>query len=114
MGNVLTLLKKHIMITIQISDTYRERFDKLLNLYHGNHDDLIQAMLEFKVNDLKKGIQNIKTDLTYFENKYQKDTVTFYREFAKGNHTDENDDFLIWSGEYETYREFEKELLEIS
>lgn len=102
------------MITIQISDNYREKFDKLLSLYQGNHDDLIQAMLVFKVNDLKKGIQNIKTDLAYFENKYQKDSVTFYGEFSKGKHTDENDDFLIWSGEYETYREFEKELQEIS
>ncbi len=102
------------MITFNISDNYRDKFDKLLNLYQGNHEDLILAMLEFKVNDLKKGIQNIKTDLAYFENKYRKDSLTFYGEFSKGKLTDENDDFLIWSGEYETYQEFEKELQELS
>ena len=64
-------------------------------LYNGNHDDLVSAMLEFKINDLKKGIQNIETDLIQFEKKYELDTITFYRDFAAGKKTDENDQIFL-------------------
>ncbi len=67
-------------------------------------------MLEFKINDLKKGIKNIKTDIRYFEKKYGIATADFYNDFQAGKITDENDDFLQWAGEYETLMEFDHEL----
>jgi hypothetical protein len=101
------------MIEINISDQYREKFNKLLNLYKGNQDEMVSAILTFKINDLKKGIRNIETDLARFEAKYQMDTSSFYNDFNNGMMTDENDDFLVWSGEYETLQEFRKELKSI-
>jgi hypothetical protein len=71
---------------------------------------MVSAILTFKINDLKKGIRNIETDLIRFERKYKMGTSRFYSDFTKGVLSDENDDFLIWSGEYEVLQDYRKEL----
>ncbi len=97
-------------LTININESSKERFSRLLNLYQGNHEELISAMLEFKINELKKGIRNIHADIRVFEKKYQMKTSEFYSDFKAGKISDEHDDFLIWAGEYETLLEFNHEL----
>lgn len=97
-------------LTLNINEPSKERFSRLLNLYRGNPEKLISAMLEFKINDLKKGIKNIKADIRFFEKKYGMDTTEFYSDFKAGKITDENDDFLQWAGEYEALLEFDNEL----
>lgn len=97
-------------MTINISDNVRDKFNKLLNLYSGNPDNLVTAMIDFKIKDLKSGIQNIEFDLTQFERKYGIDSSTFYEKFSNGLISDENDDFIQWSGEYEVLQDFRNEL----
>jgi Mg2+ and Co2+ transporter CorA len=98
------------MITIDISEQYRKKFNKLLALYQGRHDELVSAIITYKINDLKKGINNIEVDLEQFESKYKMDTSDFYENFAAGKMGDENDDFLVWSGEYEVLQEYKNDL----
>ncbi len=90
------------MIAINISDKQKEKFDKLLRLYHGRHDELIEAMLTFKRQDLKKGIRNLERELKFYEEKYGISSVDFIADFSSGKYGDDNDDFIIWSGIYET------------
>nr|NQU91896.1 hypothetical protein [Bacteroidota bacterium] len=102
------------MITINISEQYREQFSKLLNLYNGNHDDLVSAIIAYKTNDLNRGIRNIEIDIARFEAKYKKDTTSFYNDFIAGKYADDNDDFIVWSGEYEVLQEYRVELEKLS
>ncbi len=55
------------MITLEIQDNNKNKIKQLLKLYKGKHDDLVSAMLHFKINDLKKGIRNIELDLHHTE-----------------------------------------------
>ena len=71
-------------------------------------------MLHFKINDLKKGIRNIELDLRHFEKKYETDSQQFFNDFIAGNISDNNDDFIQWSGEYEILLDFKRELELIS
>lgn len=102
------------MITLEIQNNNKNRVKQLLKLYKGKHDDLVSAMLQFKINDLKKGIRNIELDLRHFEEKYETDSQQFYDDFIAGNKSDTNDDFIQWSGEYETLLDFKRELELIS
>lgn len=77
------------MIEINISEKSREKFNKLLNLYKGKQDEMVSAIFTFKINDLKKGIRNIETDLIRFERKYKMSTSRFYSDFIKGVLSDE-------------------------
>jgi len=97
-------------MTINISDKVTDKFNKLLSLYSGNPDNLVNAMIDFKIQDLKSGIQNIEFDLTQFERKYEIDSPAFYKKFTNGLISDENDDFIQWSGEYEVLQDFKNEL----
>lgn len=98
------------MITINVSEQNQDKFNKLLGLYKGNSDNLVSAVIAYKVNDLRKGIRNIEVDLANFESRYAMSTQEFYEEFASGKIGDDNDDFLAWSGEYEVLQEFKNDL----
>lgn len=102
------------MITLEIQEQNKNKLEQLLKLYDGKHDELVSAMLQFKINELKKGIRNIELDLRYFERKYKTESQTFYDEFIAGTISDENDDYISWSGEYETWLDFKRELELIS
>lgn len=97
----------------KVNEKHQEKYDKLLKLFNGNKDQLVTAMINFKINDLKKCIRNIEIDLNHFEFKYQTTSSAFYKEFLEGKKTDENDDYLIWSGEYETIIKYQNELEEL-
>ena len=75
---------------------------------------LLLLMLHFKINDLKKGIRNIELDLRHFEKKYETDSQQFFNDFIAGNISDNNDDFIQWSVEYEILLDFKRELELIS
>jgi len=98
------------MITINVSEQYQDKFNKLLGLYKGNPDELVSAVIAYKINDLRKGIRNIEVDLANFESRYAMSTHKFYEEFAAGKIGDDNNDFLAWSGEYEVLQEFKNDL----
>ncbi len=102
------------MININVNSTIEGKFNKLLRLYNENYDDLINGMVEYKKNELKKGIRNIENDFRYYEKKYALLTEDFYNKFINGDFKEHNNDYLIWSGEYEVWKEFKDELKQIS
>ncbi|MCD4790537.1 MAG: hypothetical protein K8R37_11095 [Bacteroidales bacterium] len=102
------------MITVNINNITEGRFQKLLSLYNGNYEELINGMIEYKINELKRGIRNIENDFIYYEKKYNISTRSFYEKFSQGEYTKHNNDFFKWSGEYEVWQEFNHELKQIS
>ena len=102
------------MININVNSNIEGNFNKLLRLYNGNYEDLINGMVEYKRNELKKGLRNIENDFRYYEKKYSLLTEDFYNKFMKGDFKEHNDDYLKWSGEYEAWIEFKDELEQIS
>jgi len=87
--------------------------DKLLEKHNNDYKSLIDSLYDFHINQLKRGIQNIKIDLAYFENKFGITTEKFYERFRAGDYADEKNDYLEWSGEYEILLDYEKELKEL-
>ena len=102
------------MITVNLSSKTENKFQRLLGLYKGNHDDLINGLLVYKTQELKRGIGNIEIDFAFYEKKYGISTQEFYKKFMSGKIIDHNDDYFKWSGEYEVWQEFNKELKQLS
>ena len=102
------------MITVNLSNNTEDRFQKLLGLYNGDFNSLFNSILDYKIRELKRGIQNIEIDFSFYEKKYGISTQVFYEKFSKGEFHEHNDDYFKWSGEYEIWQEFNSELKKIS
>ena len=98
---------------ISLDNITEKRFNKFLRLYQGNFNRFINEFIDFRIKELKKGIRNIELDFAKYEKEYGISTVEFYRKFSTGKYDDENNDFLIWSGEYEAYNDFRSELKQL-
>ena len=100
------------MLTLNLDNQAEIQFNKLLKYSGMDFSKLINSMLTYRINELKKGIQNIKNDLVKYENKYNMKSPVFYKSYLKGDFEEDSDsnDFMIWSGEYEVYTEFKEEL----
>jgi hypothetical protein len=103
------------MLTLEIDVESENRFRKLLNIYGSNYTKLINSMFDYRINELKKGIRNIELDFLIYEKKYKMKSSDFYVDYEKGVFGIEshNNDFMIWSGEYESYLEFQNELKQL-
>ncbi len=101
------------MLTSNLDKQSKKKLDKLLEKHNNDYKSLIDSLYDFHINQLKRGIQNIKIDLAYFENKFGITTEKFYKHFRAGDYADENNDYLEWSGEYEILLDYEKELKEL-
>ena len=102
-------------ITLSLDEQTQNRFNKLLNFYGDNYSMIINAMIDYRINELKKGIRNIELDILVYEKKYEMKSSIFYKKYQQA-HFEENsheNDFMIWSGIYETYQEFKNELKQI-
>lgn len=100
------------MLTLDLDKKTENRFTKLLNVYGHNYNNLINSMVDYRINELKKGIKNIELDCLAFERKYAMTSSDFYSKYQKGEFAERshNRDFMIWSGEYESYLELQNEL----
>ena len=100
------------MLTLNLDNQTEIQFNKLLKYSSMDFSKLINSMLAYRINELKKGIQNIRNDLVKYENKYNMKSNVFYKSYLKGNFAEDShtNDFMIWSGEYEVYTEFQEEL----
>ncbi len=87
---------------------------KLRTILTYTHDEEMFArnIISYQINELQKGILNLRLDLKQFEEKYQMSTDEFYRQFQKGISGD-SEDFIVWSGIYEMFRENERRLQEL-
>ena len=100
------------MLTLNLDNKTEKQFNKLLENSGMNFSDLISSMINYRISEIKKGMRNIEFDFANYEQKYKIETENFYNSYSKGDYGDESDatDYMIWSGEYEAYTEFQNEL----
>ncbi len=96
------------MITLQHQT--EQRLMSYVSNFGGNYDKMITNILSYRISQLQKSVKSIKIDLRYFEQKYEMQTPIFYEKFETGKLGDENNDYYQWSGEYETFLDYQKEL----
>jgi hypothetical protein len=103
------------MLTLDLDLLTESRFRKLLNIHGSNHIKLINSIFDYRINELKKGISNIESEFLNYEHKYKIKSSDFYNNYRNGVYGEEshNNDFMIWSGEYECYIEFQNELKQL-
>lgn len=103
------------MLTIELDVQTEMRFTKLLNIHGSNYTKLINSMFDYRINELKKGMRNIELDFSKYEQKYKIKSSDFYSKYENGifGEDSHNNDFMIWSGEYESYIEFQNELKQL-
>ncbi|NOX47591.1 MAG: hypothetical protein GXO89_11510 [Chlorobi bacterium] len=71
---------------------------------------MFNDILTYRSMQLNKAIKAMKLDFAYFEKKYAMTSEKFYQLFESGKLGDENNDFFQWSGEYETFKDYQKEI----
>lgn len=100
------------MLTLNLDNQTEKQFYKLLNYSGMDFSKLISSMINYRIDELNKGIRNIELDFINYENKYKIKTKDFYKSYINGDLGDESEsnDFMIWSGEYEVYSDFQAEL----
>lgn len=107
-------LKENAMeLTFSLNNNTKERFTRFVKLYEGNLNRFVNELIDFRISELKKGIRNIEIDFLKYEKKYNLSSNKFYEKYLKGEYDDENNDFIIWSGEYEAYNDFQNELKQL-
>ena len=100
------------MLTLNLDNQTEKQFNKLLENSGMDFSTLINSMINYRIDELNKGIRNIELDFINYEHKYRIKTKDFYKNYVKGIYGDESEsnDFMVWSGEYEAYTEFQDEL----
>ena len=101
------------MIQVNLNKEIETKFNRLLEHYQGDYNNMFNDVIEYYVQELKKGMKNIELDLLYFENRYSLTTEKFYKKFQKGELGDENNDYIQWCGEYEIWLDHKKDFAEL-
>lgn len=100
------------MIRLELNNKSEKLFKKLLKKHNNDENSLINSIFNYHKDQLKKGVKNLKIDMSYFESKYEMTSEEFYQDFVQGKFADENNDFMQWSGEYEILLNYLDELKE--
>ncbi|MBF0468441.1 MAG: hypothetical protein HQK61_06095 [Desulfamplus sp.] len=80
--------------------------------YTQDEESFAQNIISYQIAELQKGILNLELDLKEFEEKYKISSEEFYQDFLRGAAGD-SEDFIIWSGIYEMFRENNARLMEL-
>jgi hypothetical protein len=100
-----------VSIKLELQPQTEERLRKILAQYQ-DQETFAQNIIAFQMTELKRAILNLRLDLQQFEEKYQLGTDQFYERFQKGL-VDDSDEFQLWAGVYEMYRENRRKLEEL-
>jgi len=100
------------MITLNLDYNTEKKFNQLLSVMGMKYDTLINSFHNYKIQELKKGINELRRELQNYEIKYKTSSEVFYKKYTNGSYEDESDhtDFMIWAGEYESFLEFTEQL----
>jgi len=86
-----------------------KKLEKYISIY--GDDRLIASSLskivDFKIQQNEKLLQDLRNDLIFFEKKYDKKSAEFYHSFKKGELGDEMD-FVEWSSLYDMYQRIDE------
>ena len=96
------------MIQLNLPNRIEERLKEVMSLYNDDNE-FFNAIIDFQLNELKRGIVNIEQDLKQYENKYSITSDDFYKKFTNGKYGDDKD-YMIWAGIYEMYVRDKKKL----
>jgi hypothetical protein len=98
-------------LKLDIDQDTEQKIKKILE-YSQNEETFVQNIIDHQINELQKGITNLRIDLKEFEKNYKMSTEEFYQKFEQGISGD-SEDFIIWSGIYEMLQENEIKLKEL-
>ena len=98
------------MLNITLQKTTELKLNNYVSVYRGNYDKMFNEILSYRAMQLQKAIKIMKLDFVNFEKKYSMTSKKFYNLFENGKLGDENNDFYQWSGEYETYKDYQNEI----
>lgn len=98
-------------LQLHIQPQTEKKLKKILT-YAQDEEMFAQNIIVYQIKELQKGILNLRLDLREFEEKYQMSSDEFYKEFSQGI-SEDNEDFIVWSGIYEMLRENEMKLWEL-
>ena len=98
------------MLNITIQKNTEQKLNNYVSVFSGNYDKMFNEILSYRAMQLQKAIKIMKLDFANFEKKYSMTSEKFYNLFESGNLGDENNDFYQWSGEYETYKDYQNEI----
>lgn len=87
------------MLNFNLSPATEKRLRKILAV-HSDVDAFFKNAIDYQINELKKELLNISSDLKKFEVKYGLKSKDFYSDFQAGKRADDEDD-MIWVGIYE-------------
>lgn len=95
-------------LQLNLQEKTANRFLKILNLYT-DQEKFAQNIIDYQVQELKRGIFNLELDMKTFEKEYQLSSGEFYDKFSNGK-IDDREDYLLWAGQYELLQENKKQL----
>tara|TARA_R110002072_G_scaffold18559_2_gene69418 strand:+ start:656 stop:1048 length:393 start_codon:yes stop_codon:yes gene_type:complete len=103
--------KQKVMLNFNLKPATEKRLRKILAA-HSDMDAFFKNAIEYQINELKKELLNISSDLKKFEVKYKLRSEDFYSDFQAGKRGDEEDG-IIWAGIYEMQMQSRKRLDEL-
>ncbi|RLD68234.1 MAG: hypothetical protein DRI95_03500 [Bacteroidetes bacterium] len=95
---------------IDLQKATEKKLNNYVAMFKGSYDKMINEILSYRLIQLQRAIKTMELDFTHFEEKYSMGSEKFYNLFENGKLGDENSDFYQWSGEYETYKDYQKEI----
>ncbi len=98
-------------LKLHIQPQTEKRLKKILT-YTEDEERFVQNIIEYQIKELQKGIMNLRLDLKEFEEKYRMTSEEFYQKFEQGI-SEDDEDFIVWSGIFEMFRENEQKLSEL-
>jgi hypothetical protein len=98
-------------LQLHIQPQTEQKLKKILTYTH-DEEMFARNIIAYQIFELQKGIPNLRLDMKQFEEKYRMSTEEFYRRFEQGISGD-SEDFIVWSGIYEMFRENEQRLREL-
>ena len=96
------------MLNFNLTPATEKRLRKILAA-HSDVDTFFKNAIEYQINELKKELLHISSDLKKFELKYKLRSEDFYSDFQAGKRGDEEDN-MIWAGIYEMQLQSKKRL----
>ncbi len=82
---------------------------KIMAGYYPSQEAFAQYIIDYAINDLKRGSFDMRLDLQKYEERYNMTTETFYTQFIDGK-LDDREAYMLWAGIHEMWLESEKRL----
>ncbi len=99
-----------MILNLELDTTTEKKVNMIFNNTK-NRSVIIEEFIEYRINQIKQGIINIKKDLIEYEKKYN---ITSFDLFNNNIEFDRHsDDYIIWSGIYEMYNQNIEKLKEL-